>query len=318
MALTSGIRDETGADKAASAKLTLGPVFFHWAPEAWRDFYFRIADEAPVASVCLGEVVCSKREPLFEPYVGKVVERLIKAGKEVVVSTLALIMSEREMARVRETVAANGLYVEANDISAVALLAGRPHAIGPFVNVYNEGTLAHLVERGATRVCLPVELPAGSLAVLAASTDAELEVQVFGRLSLAVSARCYHARSRNVHRDNCQLTCGDDPDGMDVETLDATPFLAVNGTQVLSYTYCNLLGELAVLREMGIKRFRLSPHDIDMVAVAQIFRDVLDDCDAPEAANERLADLVNGAPFSDGFFHGVEGAALSGKLADAE
>ncbi len=318
MAMTSGIRGETGADKAASAKLTLGPVYFHWAPEAWRDFYFRIADKAPVASVCLGEVVCSKREPLFEPFVGKVVERLIRAGKEVVVSTLALIMSEREMNHMREAVAAEGLYVEANDISAVALLAGRPHAIGPFVNVYNEGTLAHLVERGATRVCLPVELPARSLAVLAASTDAELEVQVFGRLSLAVSARCYHARSRNAHKDNCQFACGDDPDGMDVETLDATPFLAVNGTQVLSYTYCNLLGDLAALQEMGIKRFRLSPHDIDMVAVAQIFRDVLDGCDAPETASKRLAGLVNGAPFSDGFFHGVEGAALSGKLAEAE
>ncbi len=318
MAMTSGIRDETGAGKAASAKLTLGPVFFHWAPEVWRDFYFRIADEAPVVSVCLGEVVCSKREPLFEPFVGKVVERLIRAGKEVVVSTLALIISERETNHMREAVAAEGLYVEANDISAVALLAGRPHAIGPFVNVYNEGTLTHLVERGATRVCLPVELPARSLAVLAASTDAELEVQVFGRLSLAVSARCYHARSRNAHKDNCQFACGDDPDGMDVETLDATPFLAVNGTQVLSYTYCNLLGELAALQEMGIKRFRLSPHDIDMVAVAQIFRDVLDGCDAPKTASKRLAGLVNGAPFSDGFFHGVEGAALSGKPAEAE
>ena len=40
------------------SELTLGPVLFNWNPERWRDFYFRIADEAPVASVYLGEVIC--------------------------------------------------------------------------------------------------------------------------------------------------------------------------------------------------------------------------------------------------------------------
>ena len=299
------------------AKLTLGPVLFNWAPEAWRDFYFGIADEAPVDSVCLGEVVCSKRRPLFEPYLTAVVERLERTGKEVVFSTLALIMDERETAHVRAIAATEGLYVEANDISAAALLAGRPHAIGPFINVYNEATLAFLVERGATRVCLPVELPAESLAVLAASSDVELEVQVFGRLPLAISARCYHARSCGLLKDNCQFVCDQDPDGMDVETLDGDPFLAVNGPQILSSTYGNLWGELKALKEMGIRRFRLSPHNTDMVQVARLFRDGLDGRDPPQA-EERLAELVNGAAFSNGFFHGVAGWAPVGKLAEAE
>lgn len=299
------------------AKLTLGPVLFNWAPEAWRDFYFGIADEAPVDSVCLGEVVCSKRRPLFEPYLAAVVERLERTGKEVVFSTLALIMDERETAHVRAIAATEGLYVEANDISAAALLAGRPHVIGPFINVYNEATLAYLVERGATRVCLPVELPAESLAVLAASSDVELEVQVFGRLPLAISARCYHARSCGLLKDNCQFVCDQDPDGMDVETLDGVPFLAINGPQILSSTYGNLWGELKVLKEMGIRRFRLSPHNTDMVQVARLFRDGLDGRDPPQA-EERLAELVNGAAFSNGFFHGVEGWAPVAKLAEAE
>lgn len=299
------------------AKLTLGPVLFNWAPEAWRDFYFGIADEAPVDSVCLGEVVCSKRRPLFEPYLAAVVERLERTGKEVVFSTLALIMDERETAHVRAIAATEGLYVEANDISAAALLAGRPHVIGPFINVYNEATLAYLVERGATRVCLPVELPAESLAVLAASSDVELEVQVFGRLPLAISARCYHARSCGLLKDNCQFVCDQDPDGMDVETLDGVPFLAINGPQILSSTYGNLWGELKALKEMGIRRFRLSPHNTDMVQVARLFRDGLDGRDPPQA-EERLAELVNGAAFSNGFFHGVEGWAPVGKLAEAE
>ena len=33
---------------ANRSELTLGPVLFNWEPERWRDFYFRIADEAPV------------------------------------------------------------------------------------------------------------------------------------------------------------------------------------------------------------------------------------------------------------------------------
>jgi collagenase-like PrtC family protease len=188
-----------------TGKLTLGPVLFHWPPEKLRDFYFRIADEAPLDSVCIGEVVCAKRAPFFAPHLPEIAERLEKAGKEVVFSTLALIMNEREMKATRELVAADGLFVEANDMAAVALLSDRPHAIGPYVNVYNEGTLEYLARRGAVRVCLPVELPAASLAVLAAVPRVELEVQVFGRLPLALAARCYHARSRSRHKDNCRL-----------------------------------------------------------------------------------------------------------------
>ncbi|MGE0109951.1 MAG: U32 family peptidase, partial [Bdellovibrionales bacterium] len=29
-------------------KLTLGPLVYNWQPETRRDFYFRIADEAPL------------------------------------------------------------------------------------------------------------------------------------------------------------------------------------------------------------------------------------------------------------------------------
>ncbi len=300
----------------AAARLTLGPILFNWAPEEKRDFYFRIAEEAPVDIVHVGEVVCSKRSPLFDPYVAEVVERLERAGKQVVHSTLALIMSGREMDAVRALAAEAELFVEANDISAAALLEGRPHVIGPFVNVYNEGTLEELVARGARRVCLPVELPASSLEVLAASTTAELEVQVFGRLPLAISARCYHARARKRHKDDCLFVCADDADGMDIETLDGEPFLSINGTQVLSHTCRNLLAELARLQEMGIRHFRLSPQHLDMVAVAQTFRAVSDGQEAPEAAHPRLEELVGAMPFSDGFFHGLEGAARSASLAE--
>lgn len=305
-------------EKTSRAKLTLGPVLFHWAPETWRDFYLRIADEAPVDSVCIGEVVCSKRAPFFEPVLAEVIERLEAGGKEVVHSTLALIMTEREMDSVRRLVAEKDLFIEANDVSALSLLSGRHHAVGPYVNVYNEDTLAYLARHGATRVSLPGELSAESIAALASANGPELEVHVFGRLPLAIAARCFHARSRHLSKDGCRYVCAEDPDGMDVETLDGEPFLAVNGTQTLSYTWFNLAGELAELRQMGIHRFRLSPQDTDMVAVARIFRDLLDGRCEPQDVIDSLRGLAGGTPFSNGFYYGVEGIALRGAAGRAE
>jgi collagenase-like PrtC family protease len=293
-----------------AARLSLGPALYHWAAEDLRDFYFRIADEAPVDIVYVGEVVCVKRAPFFLPFAAEAIERLQRAGKEVVLSTLALVGSERELDLVRDTVAAAGdLLIEANDLSAVAMAEGRPHAIGPFVNVYNEGTLSWLAARGAVRVCLPAELTASALAALARTRPVELEVQVFGRLPLAVSSRCYHARSRGLGRDGCQFVCAEDGDGMTVETLDGELFLAVNGVQVLSHTYAELSAELPAMRALGVGVFRLWPHRLDMIEVAAVYRRLLDgSLDAREAA-VRLGELAPDAAFSNGFHHGREGAA---------
>ncbi len=300
--------------------LTLGPLLFNWTPEKFKEFYFQIADEAPVDTVYLGEVVCSKRAPFFDPVIPDVIEHLESAGKKVIHSTLGLIMVAREMNGIRALVEGEGeRMIEANDISTVSLLGGRPHVIGPSVNVYNEGTLAYLLGKGAVRICLQGELPGDSIAVLAAAAKgAEIEVQIFGRLPLANSARCYHARSRGLPKDNCLYACGDDTDGMVLETMDHEPFLTVNGTQTMSYSYCNLVAELAEMRANGVTHFRLSPHDTDMVAVARIYRDVLDGCLDAADADVRLADLIPNAPFSNGFYHGVEGSAFVGDREAAE
>ncbi|MFQ5783865.1 MAG: U32 family peptidase [Alphaproteobacteria bacterium] len=291
-------------------KLTLGPLLFNWPATKRRDFYFGIADEAPVDVVYLGEVVCSKRTPLFEAYLSEVAERLVRAGKEVIVSTLALIMSEREMEAVRAIAEGSRYLVEANDMACAAMLAGRPHAVGPFVNVYNEATLGYLARNGAIRMTLPAELPAPALAVLARAADGvELEVQAFGRLPLAISARCYHARVNDLHKDSCRYVCADHPDGMPIETLDNEPFLAVNGTQTMSHALCSLIRELDDLVDAGLNCFRLWPHAIDMIAVTETFRDVLDHRRSAEEAEARLGDLVTFAPFSNGFYYGREGAA---------
>lgn len=290
-------------------RLTLGPVLFNWRPEALRDFYFRIADEADVDSVCVGEVVCSKRTPFFAPHIPEVVERLAAAGKEVVLSSLALIMSDREVDAARELAGTEGWLVEANDVSVAAMMGGRPFAIGPLVNVYNEGTLACLEKMGAIRACLPAELSEDIIARLARSAKAEIEVQAFGRLPLAISARCYAARARNLSKDGCQYVCADDPDGMTVDTLDDQAFLAVNGTQTMSYHYLDLLGQLARLRALGVRRFRLWPQEVDMVAVAALYRQTLAGSVDAREAESRLGELCPGAEFANGYVKGREGHA---------
>ncbi len=296
----------------------MGPVLFNWPAEKWRDFYFKIADESAVDSVNIGEVVCSKRLPFFEPVIADVIERLQGAGKEVVMSTLALIMSKREMGIVRDLASIDDMLVEANDVSTATLLAGKPHTIGPFINIYNEGTLGFFARQGAMRVCLPVELPSNTMTILAKHSKTkspELEVLAFGRLPLAVSARCYHARAHDLHKDNCQYVCAEDTDGMDLDTLDGEPFLAVNGTQTLSYTCNNLIEELTQMCEMGINRFRLSPQDIDMVGVTQVFRDTLDGKVSADEGLSKLENLADGLEFSNGYFHDREGGRM---LTDGE
>ena len=293
-----------------SAALTLGPLLFHWPAARRRDFYFRLADEAPVDTVHLGEVVCWKRAPLAEPDLERVIARLRVAGKEVVLSGLALVVDAREQRAMAELVRRDDLLVEANELGVAALLAGRPHAIGPFVNVYNEATLAFLAGKGAVRVCLPPELPAADLRALAAAGGPDLELFAFGRVPLALSARCFHARLHGRSKDSCGFVCERDPDGLPVHTLDEEPFLAANGIQTLSLTCCSLLAELPDLLAMGIRRFRLSPQAIDMVAVARRFREVLDGTTAPQAAAADLAAQAPRMPLSNGFLHGQEGHRL--------
>ena len=293
-----------------ASDLTLGPVLFNWSPESWRDFYFRIADEAPVTTVYLGEVICFKRAPLFEPQLEAVATRLAAGGKTVVFSTLTEVMSKHDRKIVDSVCAGRTATVEANDASALLYLRGQRHHVGPFINVYNEQTVAVLARGGACNICLPAEMPASAIRALcaaAAGLGVAIEVQAFGRLPLALSARCYHARAHGRTKDTCQFVCENDPDGMPLRTLEEKPFLAVNGIQTLSHEYLNLIGEVADLQTMGVAHFRLSPHSCDMVEVAATFRDLLDCRIDSREASARLDALKLDAPFCNGFYYGKPG-----------
>jgi O2-independent ubiquinone biosynthesis protein UbiV len=292
-----------------TARLTLGPLLFHWSAQRRRDFYFRIADESPFDTVYLGEVVCSKRETQYESHLEQVAERLRAAGKEVVMSTLALVISEREVEAIR-ALADTGVLIEANDVAAVQLLGGRPHVVGPYINVFHEGACTYMVGQGAVRIVLPVELPLRSVQRIAAvAGDAGIEVQVFGRQPLSVAMRCYHARSHNLSKDHCQLVCGLDADGLTASTIDGVEVLTINGTQTLSHGQGVLLADLAALRAAGVSHFRLSPHALDMVRVGQLYREVLDGRLEPAAAAAALRPMTGELPWVNGFLHGREGAS---------
>ncbi len=292
------------------AKLTLGPLFYHWPAEKMRDFYFRVADEAPVDCVYVGEVVCSKREPFFEPHRKAVIERLQKAGKQVVLSSLAMLTLPRELAELQDMVQ-SGLLVEANDVAAVQILKGKPFIVGPFINVLNEGAMDALAVHGASRVVMASELNGKSLGILAEHRpEIEKEVQVFGRQPLAVSMRCYHARANGRDKDHCRFACGQDQDGLEAQTLVGQPLLTVNGTQTLSHGYVVLLDEMKALSDSGVTHFRLTPQDMDMVAVARLYRDFLDGRITSDSVRNGLKGLNKSFDVINGFYHGREGLSF--------
>ncbi len=292
----------------AQIGLTLGPLFFHWPAERLRDFYNRIADEAPLERVHIGEVVCGKRMPFSHPVWPEIIERLERGGKEVVLSTLAAPATTRER-RAIEDFCADDRLVEINDVTALPARSGRPFVVGPFVNVYNEATARFLIRHGATTICPPVEISLKTTGTIAAACpETAFEVFAFGRLPLALSGRCYHARLHGLHKDSCQFTCEQDPDGLAVDTLDDQPFLAINGVQTLSAQVHAVLTEPAQLAALGIRRLRLSPHGCDMVAVARTYRALLDGRQTAPDARAALTRLGLPGDLVDGYARGLAGS----------
>lgn len=297
--------------RQSSIGLTMGPLFYLWDDARWRDFYFQIADEADVDTVVLGEVVCSKRDHFHTESVDKVTARLVAAGKTVRLASLALVTLKREMNAVRRLAEQDAFEVEVGELAAHAAMRGRPHAIGPMVNVYNAATAHVLAKGGATSICLPPELPSASIrAIVAAAPDLAFEVFAFGRVPLAISARCSHARLKGLTKDNCQFVCGEEPDGLAVDTLDHQAFLAINGVQTMSSTCQSLLVDVPDLLSIGVASLRLSPQVCNMVQVAQTFRNYAEGrIAAAEAIAQQEASYPDAA-FSNGFLHDMPGHRL--------
>jgi len=248
-------------------KLSLGPLQYFWPRERTLAFY-REAVGWPLDIIYLGETVCSKRRELGTRDWIALAAELAESGKQVVLSSLALIEAESELGVLQRLIDEGGCWIEANDLSAVQLCRerGMPFVAGPTLNIYNHHALTMLMDDGLRRWVPGVEQGYTLLRELRDAMQAEeqpmpeLEVIAFGRLPLAYSARCFTARALDVAKDQCDFRCIEYPDGMPLATREGRPFLRINGVQIQGEEVTDLGPEILQLRELGVDVLRLYPQ----------------------------------------------------------
>ena len=293
-------------------ELSIGPLLYWWPREAVLNFYADLAD-APVRSVVLGELVCSRRNEIkFDDWLA-LARELRTAGKDVRLATMALVMSEAELRTLRRVCEQDEFPVEAGDAAALQALSRarrRPFTLGPHLNIYNAAALGEHAALGADRWVAPVELPLDAVARINAMPSAlETEVWGFGRLPLAFSARCFTARHHRLQKDDCHFRCRDDADGLLLKTGEGEDFLALNGIQTQSAALQCLIGHGEALQEAGVSLLRLSPCGQHFGRVIEIFDEVFARGGNAAWAMEELRELRLPGRLVDGFARRQPGLA---------
>lgn len=297
---------------------TVGPLQYWWPRDTLLDFYEHIAD-SPVDTIVLGEIVCSRRNDMKHSDWLALGRDLSLAGKEVVLASQALIMSESELRSVRVVAEQEEFAVEAGDATALEAIAQvrqmqrkhLPFVLGPHINVYNREALTEHAALGAGRWVAPPELPLSAIAkvnpahdrVCGVAGEIVTEVWAFGRIPLSFSARCFTARHHHLHKDACEFQCRNDADGLLLNSSEGEPFLSLNGTQIQSAGIQALIGEAASLRQAGVSRIRLSPCSKGFMDVLTYFDAVYNHGAPAIEALERLRTLPLPGPLVNGYIH---------------
>ena len=292
-------------------QLTLGPVLFDWKKEKLLRFYDEAAD-MPVDRVYLGEVVCAKKRGLSVKDIEVVGKKLEKAGKEVVVSSLAVVSNEEELKLVRDIVQLP-FSIEANDMSVFNVLPTShfplpTHEViaGPHITTYNVPSIEFLKGIGVKRVVFPVELSRDSVNHCIQNTGIDAEIFAHGKVPLAFSWRCYTSRAYGLNKTNCQYHCKQHPDGMPLKTIEGEPTFTINGTSVLSALTYTLVELIEDLKAIGIKALRISPQYQHTKRIVDIFRKRIEGIIGPD---EGLSMLKETSPqgFCNGWYWGKAG-----------
>lgn len=260
-------------------KYALGPVLYYW-PKIETEAFYQAAKESEADIIYMGETVCTKRREMKVPNWLDLAKEIAKSGKQVVLSTLALLEAPSELTDLRQLVNNGDFLIEANDLAAINIAHDNnlPFVAGPAINCYNALTLKLLQKQGMVRWCMPVELSRDWLSNVLKQFDAlkiernfEVEVFSYGYLPLAYSARCFTARSEDKPKDKCETCCIKYPVGREVFSQEQQKVFVLNGIQTQS-GYCYNLGNN--LKEMKglVDIVRISPLGIETLEIVKQFR----------------------------------------------
>ncbi|MBQ0532874.1 U32 family peptidase [Providencia huaxiensis] len=258
---------------------SLGSVLYYWPKQTLEDFY-QHAMQSDADIIYLGETVCSKRREMKPNDWIELAQQLAKSGKQIVLSTLALLQAPSELKEISKLVDNGEFLVEAHDFGVINMLAERnlPFVAGHGLNCYNAHTLNILLRQGMVRWCMPVELSRDWLVNLLNQCDDigirgkfDVEVMSYGHLPLAYSARCFTARSENKQKDECETCCINYPQGRKVLSQEQQQVFTLNGIQTLSGACYNLGNDLHSMHEL-VDIVRISPEGIGSLEIIKQFK----------------------------------------------
>ncbi|MEH0687525.1 U32 family peptidase [Vibrio cholerae] len=257
-------------DMENTMKYALGPLLYFWPKQNVEDFYQQ-AKQSDADILYLGESVCSKRREMKPSHWFGLAQELSQAGKQVVLSTMALLEAPSEVNVMKKYIDNGDFAIEANDVSAIQLASQHkvPFVVGPAVNTYNAHTLKLFLKQGMIRWCMPVELSREWLSHTLSQCEelgirGQFDVEVFshGYLPLAYSARCFTARAENRAKDDCETCCIKYPTGLKVRSQEGQEVFNLNGIQTQSGYCYNLVNDLPSMQGL-VDVVRLSPLGLE-------------------------------------------------------